>query len=128
MHVVISPLPSLARLAKRKKPPTFSFGSKTLKYIDSLKFGSGPSSCRYSSSGPRRTPMRGDASGRPSPRPHERGAQVGGQLRHLRVRIETARVRHHVRGAAADLERLPARHRVAVDRDAPAAEPAEAHH
>src|SRR6478735_7835376 len=57
-QIVISAVPSLARLPIRNHPPTWFVASKQLMYIDSLKFGSGPSSCMYSSDGSRRTPMR----------------------------------------------------------------------
>src|SRR5687768_18599208 len=42
----------------RNQPPTCCSGSKQLMYMLSLKFGSGPSSCMYSSDGSRRTAMR----------------------------------------------------------------------
>ncbi len=59
MHTVISAWPSLARLPHRNQPPTPAFGSYTLKYMLSLKLGSGPSSCMYSSIGSSRIPMGG---------------------------------------------------------------------
>ncbi|HAM01392.1 MAG TPA: hypothetical protein DCQ30_04075 [Acidimicrobiaceae bacterium] len=56
-QAVISAVPSLARLPSRKNPDTDCPGSTKLKYMDSLKLGSGPNSCMYSSFGSRRTPM-----------------------------------------------------------------------
>src|ERR1039458_9125649 len=55
--MVISPVPSFARFPRRKKPPNRLVGSYALKYMDSLKLGSGPNSCMYSSAGSRRRAM-----------------------------------------------------------------------
>src|SRR5581483_880288 len=96
MHTVISPEPSLARLARRKNPPTFDAGSYTLKYIDSLKFGSGPSSWRYSSCGSSRTPMRATLGERHGT------SQVLGELVLRDAGVQPARRRHDVHGPAPD--------------------------
>src|SRR4029079_13719216 len=57
MQTVISARPSFARLPSRNQAPSWWAGSNTLMYMLSLKFGSGPSSCWYSSAGSRPIPM-----------------------------------------------------------------------
>src|SRR5437763_7124971 len=87
-----------------------------LKYIDSLTFGSGPSSCMYSSCGSRRTPMgRNLCQGRG-------GAQVLHQGRDRRVRVQTAARGHDVHRPASDPAVLWTGDRLAVDGCPPAGE------
>src|SRR4051794_6894033 len=116
MQHVISPVPSLARLPRRKKPPTWLFGSYTLKYIDSLKFGSGPSSCMYSSCGSNRTPMRpklGEGRGR---------AQMLRQRFDRRPRVEPTARWHDVDRSSSDGALLRPRHRLAINGRSPTGE------
>src|SRR5262245_49746106 len=124
MQHVISPVPSFGRYPSRKKPPTSAAGSYTLKYIDSWKFSSGPTSCMYSSCGSSRTAMPrtlpATAAARGTVRQRGRGAEMSGQVVDGRVRVDTARVRHHIHGSAADRAVLDARDCVAVGGHAPA--------